>query len=60
MADVITRETGAQAKGAPLTNAELDQNFINLDSDKAEKTEVQSGIDSAKSHAVAMAIVFGG
>ena len=30
MPTIITRETGASSKGAPLTNAELDQNFINL------------------------------
>ena len=30
MPTIITRETGASSKDAPLTNAELDQNFINL------------------------------
>ena len=30
MSTIITREVGVSAKGAPLTNAELDQNFINL------------------------------
>lgn len=30
MATIITREVGATAKGTPLTNAELDNNFINL------------------------------
>lgn len=30
MTTIITRETGASSKGAPLTNAEVDQNFINL------------------------------
>lgn len=29
-AQIVTRETGATAKGTPLTNAEVDQNFINL------------------------------
>jgi hypothetical protein len=30
MATIITREVGATAKGSPLTNAEVDANFINL------------------------------
>lgn len=30
MATIVTREVGGTAKGSPLTNAELDQNFINL------------------------------
>lgn len=30
MATIITREIGTTAKGAPLTNAEMDQNLINL------------------------------
>ena len=33
MATIITREVGATAKGSPLTNAELDNNFINLNAD---------------------------
>jgi hypothetical protein len=30
MATIVTRQTGATAKGSPLTNTELDNNFINL------------------------------
>lgn len=30
MAIITTRETGPTAKGSPLTNAEVDNNFINL------------------------------
>lgn len=30
MATIITREVGTTAKGSPLTNAEIDNNFINL------------------------------
>lgn len=30
MAAITTRQTGATAKGSPLSNAEVDQNFINL------------------------------
>jgi hypothetical protein len=33
MATIITRETGATAKGSPLTNAEVDANFINLNTE---------------------------
>ena len=39
MADITTRETsggGATVKGSPLTNAEVDTNFINLNDDKVE------------------------
>ena len=37
MSTVVTRQT----KGTPLTHAELDANFNNLNADKAEKTAVQ-------------------
>ena len=37
MATIVTRESGATAKGSPLTNAELDANFINLNTGKSEK-----------------------
>lgn len=30
MAIIVTRQTGSTAKGSPLTNTELDNNFINL------------------------------
>lgn len=30
MAEITTRVVGPTAKGSPLTNAEVDQNFINL------------------------------
>lgn len=33
MATLVTRSIGATAKNAPLTNAEVDNNFINLNSD---------------------------
>ena len=38
MSTIITRSTGANPKGAPLTAGELDQNFINLNTDKVEAT----------------------
>jgi len=37
MSTIVTRG----GKGAPLTHTELDDNFNNLNSDKAEKTAVQ-------------------
>ena len=37
MATIITRETGATAVNRPLTNAELDNNFINLNADVATR-----------------------
>lgn len=38
MATIITRELGATAKGSPLSNAEVDNNFINLNTEVGEKT----------------------
>lgn len=38
MSTIITRSTGANPKGAPLTAGEVDQNFINLNADKVEST----------------------
>ena len=37
MATIITREVGATAKGTPLTNTELDNNFINLNAELGTK-----------------------
>ena len=37
MATIITRILGATAKGSPLSNAEIDANFINLNDELAEK-----------------------
>jgi hypothetical protein len=37
MANITTREVGDTAKGNPLTTAELDNNFINLNSDIASR-----------------------
>lgn len=36
MTTIVTRETGATAKNSPLTNTEIDQNFINLNDNKLE------------------------
>lgn len=37
MATIITRVLGATAKGTPLTNAEVDNNFINLNTEVGQK-----------------------
>lgn len=42
MATIVTREVGATAKGSPLTNTELDNNFINLNQ------HIQSNADLSK------------
>jgi hypothetical protein len=90
MANIITREVGPSAKGDILTNAELDQNFLNINAELGQKVNsddvrlsdartpvahdhddtyytkaevdslASSNGDNLKSHAVAMAIVFGG
>lgn len=68
MATIITREVGATAKGSPLTNAEGDANFINLNTDKLERTLNLSDVsDPAAARqnlgvindAIAMAIALG-
>ena len=46
MANIVTREVGATAKGSPLTNQELDNNFINLNEEIATKqAQLVSGTD---------------
>lgn len=43
MTTIVTREVGDTAKGVPLSNAEVDNNFINLNNDKSEKyTQVKN------------------
>lgn len=57
MAEIVTRETGATAKGSPLTNAELDQNFINLNERVEEVNDSIEGI--ASNTALVLAIALG-
>jgi len=38
MATITTRVQGAAPKGSPLTNVEVDDNFLNLNTDKLEKS----------------------
>lgn len=74
MSTIVTRETGATSKGSPLTNAELDNNFINLNTDKMEKSQNLGDVSNAATartnldvpstteslnNAVAMAIALG-
>lgn len=42
MATIVTRVTGATAKNAPLSNTEIDTNFINLNNDKVETADAVS------------------
>jgi hypothetical protein len=57
MATIVTRITGGTAKNAPLTNTEFDNNFINLNDNKAElvsptiTTPVIAQIDDAAGRA---------
>lgn len=37
MATIVTRQEGATAKGSPLTNAEVDNNFININTELVNK-----------------------
>jgi hypothetical protein len=74
MSTIITRQEGDTAKNAPLTNSELDTNFINLNGDKMEKTSNLSDLNNTAtarsnldvynkeettSEAIAMAIALG-
>ena len=51
MATIITREVGGTAKNSPLTNAELDNNFININDAiedlQAPATTTSAGLMSA-------------
>ena len=47
MSTIVTRETGGTAKGSPLSNAEVDTNFINLNTDKMEKSSNLSDLSNA-------------
>lgn len=77
MSTIKTRQTtatGVTNKGAPLSNAELDANFVNLNTDKMEKASnlgdlsnkstARSNLDVLSSaqttnEAIAMAIALG-
>lgn len=57
MAEIVTREVGATAKGSPLTNAEVDQNFINLNERVEEVNDSIEGV--ANDVALVLAIALG-
>lgn len=57
MAEILTREVGATAKGSPLTNAEVDQNFINLNERVEEVNDSIEGV--ANDVALVLAIALG-
>jgi hypothetical protein len=42
MANLTLREVGATAKGSPLTNAEIDNNIINLNTELSTKANTNS------------------
>lgn len=56
-AQIITREVGDTAKGSPLTNAEVDQNFVNL-RDRVEEAKAEA-LTQANADALALAIALG-
>jgi hypothetical protein len=43
----ITNPTGGTAKGSPLTSAEIDQNFINLNDNKLEVSQLNTNTAAA-------------
>lgn len=49
---IVTREVGATAKGSPLTNEEVDQNFINL------RDKIQEVAEAAPSSSDELALVY--
>jgi hypothetical protein len=42
MANIITREVGVAAQGTPLSNVQIDNNFINLNTELSEKANTES------------------
>lgn len=57
MADIVTRVVGPTAKGSPLTNVEVDTNFININ-DQLE--EVAASVQpTAEEMAIVFAIALG-
>ena len=53
MAVIITRETGATAKGSPLSSTELDNNFINLNTEVITKLVSSSNLSDLTNTATA-------
>jgi hypothetical protein len=59
MTTIVTRDLGATAINGPLTNSQVDQNFINLNTDKAEKG-ANSDITSLSGLTTAISVLQGG
>ena len=53
MAVIITRVTGATAKGSPLSNTEVDNNFINLNTEVVSKLASASNLSDLASASTA-------
>jgi len=53
MAVIITRVTGATAKGSPLSNTEVDNNFINLNTEATSKLAIASNLSDLQSASTA-------
>jgi len=53
MATIITRVLGASPKGTPLTNSEVDTNFINLNTELGEKLVKSSNLSDLNNVATA-------
>jgi hypothetical protein len=57
LAEIVTRTVGPTAKGSPLTNVEVDNNFININ-DQLE--EVAASVQpTAEEMAIVFAIALG-
>lgn len=55
MAEIVTRDVGETAKGSPLTNQEVDNNFINLNTElEATTAAVAAGQDNTIAYAIAL------
>jgi hypothetical protein len=52
-AQITTRVLEDTAKNSPLTNAEMDQNFINL------RDRIEEALEEAKAEALVLAIALG-
>jgi hypothetical protein len=61
MATIVTRQTGTTAVNRPLTNTELDNNFISLNADveALKASQVSNAQQVAVETAIVMAIALG-
>lgn len=54
MATIVTREFGTTAKGSPLTNQELDNNFTNLNTELGQKRSFKEPVKVATTAAITL------